>query len=49
MGHAGAVVHGDAGTFDAKKRALEAAGARVFDSIDGLIGALQAEPGLSSD
>ncbi len=44
MGHAGAVVHGDAGTFDAKKRALEAAGAGVFDSIDGLIGALLAHP-----
>ena len=44
MGHAGAVVHGDAGTFGAKKRALEAAGAGVFDSIDGLIDALLAHP-----
>lgn len=42
MGHAGAVVHGNTGTFDAKKRALEGAGARVFASVDDLIKAMLA-------
>jgi succinyl-CoA synthetase alpha subunit len=42
MGHAGAVVHGNTGTFDAKKRALEHAGARVFSSVDALIKAMLA-------
>lgn len=34
MGHAGALVHGAHGTYAAKKAALEAAGARVFGSLD---------------
>lgn len=37
MGHAGALVHGSHGTFDAKKAALEAAGARVFDTLDAMV------------
>lgn len=32
MGHARALVHGSHGTFEAKKSALEAAGATVFDA-----------------
>ena len=34
MGHAGALVHGAHGTYTAKKAALEAAGVRVFGSLD---------------
>lgn len=34
MGHAGALVHGVHGTYGAKKAALEAAGAKVFASLD---------------
>lgn len=34
MGHAGALVHGAHGTYAAKKAALEAAGVRVFGSLD---------------
>ena len=37
MGHAGALVHGSFGTFDAKKTALEAAGAQVFDTLDAMV------------
>jgi succinyl-CoA synthetase alpha subunit len=37
MGHAGALVHGAHGTYAAKKAALEAAGARVFGSIDAMV------------
>jgi succinyl-CoA synthetase alpha subunit len=37
MGHAGALVHGDVGTLESKSRRLEAAGARVFASIEELI------------
>jgi succinyl-CoA synthetase alpha subunit len=39
MGHAGALVFGDVGTFDSKKTRLQAAGARVFASIEGLVSA----------
>jgi succinyl-CoA synthetase alpha subunit len=39
MGHAGALVFGDVGTFDSKKARLQAAGARVFASIEGLVAA----------
>lgn len=34
MGHAGALVHGAHGTYAAKRAALEAAGVRVFGSLD---------------
>jgi len=34
MGHAGALVHGAHGTYAVKKAALEAAGVRVFGSLD---------------
>ena len=37
MGHAGALVHGSHGTFDAKRAALEAAGATVFDTLDAMV------------
>jgi succinyl-CoA synthetase alpha subunit len=37
MGHAGALVLGDAGTLDSKTRKLTEAGARVFDSIGALV------------
>ena len=36
MGHAGALVHGNHGTFQAKKAALESAGVLVFDSLAGM-------------
>ena len=45
MGHAGALVHGAHGTYAAKKAALDAAGARVFGSLDemtrGVVAALR--------
>jgi succinyl-CoA synthetase alpha subunit len=37
MGHAGALVFGEVGTFDSKKLRLQAAGARVFESIEDLV------------
>jgi succinyl-CoA synthetase alpha subunit len=37
MGHAGALVHGTHGTFEAKKAALEAAGATVFDTLNAMV------------
>jgi succinyl-CoA synthetase alpha subunit len=37
MGHAGALVYGNVGTFASKKQRLEAAGARVFATIEDLI------------
>ena len=37
MGHAGALVHGDVGTLASKTQRLEAAGARVFASMESLI------------
>jgi len=37
MGHAGALVHGAHGTYGAKKAALEAAGVRVFGSLDEMV------------
>jgi succinyl-CoA synthetase alpha subunit len=37
MGHAGALVHGTHGTYAAKKAALEAAGVRVFGSLDEMV------------
>ncbi|MGZ8153692.1 MAG: succinate--CoA ligase subunit alpha [Burkholderiales bacterium] len=37
MGHAGALVHGSHGTYQAKKAALESAGATVFDSLKAMV------------
>src|SRR6185312_10638422 len=39
MGHAGALVLGDAGSLASKTRRLTDAGARVFDSIEGRVSA----------
>ena len=36
MGHAGALVHGSHGTFEAKRAALEAAGVTVFDTLNAM-------------
>ena len=37
MGHAGALVHGSHGTWEAKRRALEAAGGTVFGSLNDMV------------
>ncbi len=37
MGHAGALVHGSHGSYAAKRAALEAAGARVYSTLDGMV------------
>jgi succinyl-CoA synthetase alpha subunit len=37
MGHAGALVHGSHGTFEAKRAALEAAGVMVLDSLNAMV------------
>ena len=37
MGHAGALVHGVHGTFEAKRAALEGAGVTVFDSLNAMV------------
>jgi succinyl-CoA synthetase alpha subunit len=41
MGHAGALVYGSHGTFDAKKKALERAGATVFDSLAAMVSGIR--------
>jgi succinyl-CoA synthetase alpha subunit len=40
MGHAGALVHGNSGTFDTKSRRLRDVGVEVFDSLDALTSAV---------
>jgi succinyl-CoA synthetase alpha subunit len=40
MGHAGALVRGNTGTFESKRAALTAAGARVFARIQDLVEAV---------
>ena len=40
MGHAGAIVHGNVGTFGSKRDALTSAGARVFERIQDLVDAV---------
>ncbi|HYH43757.1 MAG TPA: succinate--CoA ligase subunit alpha [Burkholderiales bacterium] len=42
MGHAGALVHGSHGTFDAKRTALEAAGVTVFDTLNAMVDGITA-------
>jgi succinyl-CoA synthetase alpha subunit len=37
MGHAGALVHGESGTLESKRRHLIAAGAEVFGSLDDIV------------
>jgi len=37
MGHAGALVHGSHGTFEAKREALENAGVTVFDTLNAMV------------
>jgi succinyl-CoA synthetase alpha subunit len=37
MGHAGALVHGTHGTFEAKREALESAGVTVFDTLNAMM------------
>jgi succinyl-CoA synthetase alpha subunit len=44
MGHAGALVHGSTGTFESKRAALTAAGARVFARIQDLVDAVVSAP-----
>ena len=48
MGHAGALVLGDRGTLVSKQRALRAAGAQVFDTIEALVEALPGAPSYGS-
>lgn len=45
MGHAGALVHGVHGTYAAKRAALEAAGAQVFDSLNAMVEGIRAKLG----
>ncbi len=45
MGHAGALVHGSHGTFEAKRAALEAAGATVFDTLNSMVDGICARLG----
>ena len=42
MGHAGALVHGSHGSFDAKRAALEAVGVTVFASLGELVAGVKA-------
>lgn len=45
MGHAGALVHGSHGTFAAKRAALEAAGVRVFATLNEMVEGIRAKLG----
>lgn len=42
MGHAGALVHGSHGTWDAKRAALEAAGVTVFGTLNDMVAGIAA-------
>jgi len=48
MGHAGALVHGNHGTFEAKKKALAGAGATVFDTLESMVEGIAARIGNPS-
>jgi succinyl-CoA synthetase alpha subunit len=41
MGHAGALVHGRHGSYDAKKAALEGAGVKVFAALDEMVAGIR--------
>jgi succinyl-CoA synthetase alpha subunit len=41
MGHAGALVHGSHGTYDAKRAALESAGVTVFGSLNEMVAGIR--------
>lgn len=45
MGHAGALVHGSHGTYAAKRAALEAAGVRVFATLNEMVEGISAKLG----
>jgi succinyl-CoA synthetase alpha subunit len=49
MGHAGAIVMGDKGTYASKRSALEAAGVTVLDTPSDVSAALKAGLGRSAD
>ena len=44
MGHAGALVHGSHGTYEAKRATLEAAGVRVFSSLNEMVDGIASRP-----
>jgi succinyl-CoA synthetase alpha subunit len=45
MGHAGALVHGSHGSFEAKRAALQAAGVTVFASLGELVAGVRSRSG----
>ena len=52
MGHAGALVHGNHGTFEAKRSALAAAGVQVFSSLNEMVEGVYAQfmkPPMNAD
>jgi succinyl-CoA synthetase alpha subunit len=48
MGHAGALVHGSHGTYATKRAALEAAGVRVFGSLNEMVAGIASGFGPAS-
>jgi succinyl-CoA synthetase alpha subunit len=45
MGHAGALVYGSYGTYAAKRAALEAAGVRLFASLNEMVEGIRTKLG----